>query len=81
MSVYFFCNVKLFFKRAADGFGLKRFDDFKYLIKKIKKIFVPFVEFIRYIIIEGYIELFVIPSNNNGSAHQKLLVFNEKGDI
>jgi hypothetical protein len=31
MSVYFFCSVKLFFKRAADGFGLKRFDDFKYL--------------------------------------------------
>ena len=46
-----------------------------------KKIFVPFLEFIRYIIIEGYIELFMIPSNNNGSAHQKLLVFNEKGDI
>lgn len=37
------------------------------------KIFVPFWEFIRYNIIEGYVELFMILSNNVGNAevHKK----------
>jgi len=39
-------------------------------LKILYKIFAPFLKFIRYIIVEGYIELSVIPSNYVGSARQ-----------